>query len=76
MDRTTTSLVFVVENDVIVKDDPDVHVPELLPSSAGEGSAAKSCSDRAPEAIEAAELNWGDQRYMLDPPESENEPAP
>jgi hypothetical protein len=78
MESTTTSFVFVVLNDVMVKVEPDVHVPVALPSSAGSGKSAKSCNERAPAGIEveAAEENCGDQRYMLDPAASVNALSP
>jgi hypothetical protein len=75
IDRTTTSLEFVVLNEGIVKDEPDVQVPEALPSSAGEGGSANNWNDNEPDGIDVGELNWGDQRYMLEPAGSVKEPA-
>lgn len=76
MERTTTSFVFVVVKDGMVKVEPDVQVPVALPSRAGAGASAKTCKERLPAGIEVADENCGDQRYMLDPAASVNEFSP
>jgi hypothetical protein len=74
MDKTTMSLVDVVEKGVIVNEVPVIHVPDALPSSDGAGRSANSWRERAPAWTEADDANWGVHRYMLELAVREKDP--